>query len=66
MINQAYYTYQDPDYEADQHSNKQEDNDEYVIESMFKKKEMQERHKKNEEKQKWLEKQTKQATAAFK
>lgn len=38
MVNQAYYTYQDPDREYPPNSDRYEENDEYIIVSMQKKK----------------------------
>ena len=45
MVNHAYYTYQDPDNIYYDDSNKFEENDEYVIESMYKKREIEARRK---------------------
>ena len=56
MVNQAYYTYQDPDSMPHYDSNRLEDNEEYVIESMQKRKEYLEHMRREEERRALLEK----------
>lgn len=56
MVNQAYYTYQDPDSVPHYDSNRFEENEEYVIESMQKRKEYLEHMRREEEKRALLEK----------
>lgn len=50
LVNQAYYTYQDPDYMNRYDGDKHEENQEYVIESMQKRKLYLENCRKEEEK----------------
>lgn len=56
MVNQAYYTYQDPDSIPHYDSNRFEENEEYVIESMQKRKEYLEHMRREEERRALAEK----------
>jgi type IV secretory pathway VirB10-like protein len=56
MVNQAYYTYQEPESNHHHDYDKYEENEEYVIQSMQRRKELKERERKEEEKRKVAEK----------
>lgn len=56
MINQAYYTYQEPESNHHHDYDKYEENEEYVIQSMQRRKELKEHERREQEKRKIAEK----------